>query len=1108
MFRKDFLQLSGGISEAEINSFANIVQGFTSRLEQDYIGGRAFNTGKETSESVEFIDVSDRVNQGVGYVTFFGHSSGTVTDIEIGRVSDPQFGFSNKGKYPVFLVNGCRAGEIFGSNFTFGEDWTLTPNLGAVSFMAHTSSAVASTLRNWSNLYYEIGFGDEYIGSTVGEVIVEVSRQYFDTYGSSDLNLTQVQQMLLQGDPAYKLFGATAPDYQVTNESVYAESIEVGEILATQDSFKVNIITKNFGRTVDDPLIVEIARIYPNGSQTSYLKEFERVLRNDTLVFYIPLEPTSVNEGSNILTIKLDPQNMVAELDESNNLATLEVSILSGNTIHLFPIDNGIEATDEIEFVWQSSNLLEEERTYELEFDTRADFNGPNSRSVEVSGAVLMRHSFDFSTFSLPDSTVVYWRTRYAEPSQGESNEWVESSFTIVSNAAYGWAQYEPDQIAELLVSGVNYNDDSKKWAFIQTTNPIEIFTFGADNTDLDSADFRAIINGINFAVTSNTIDPLCFDNTFNAIAFDRESGDPYRPIETEEIDVFNDEVCGRLPQRIYQFEEEDMIGASRRFEVLVDNMRDGDMIVMFNIGYVAYSNWDAEVIGTLNSLGVNTATIQSLTDGQPVIFFGRNGDAPGSASEVVSNGSAEPIGEQIITLEDEAFGSFTSGQIRSPRVGPAKDWESFSFRFSEEVNDQYNLEVYGISPDGSSSSLVQRGRVETIDVSAVDPVLYPELELVLDFDDETDQTPLQFDYWQVGYSKPPEGLITITSKEIKEVQEGEEVSKAYGFVNISTIDFTDSLTVMARMINQETGRVEAQSFRIGPPLAGDTTTFEVTFSTFDMPGANSLVVEVMPNENEAYSINNRLTFANAVDVNPDETNPVLDVTFDGFHILNGDVVSPDPLISIVMRDDNPFISKSDTVGINLSLKLPGETSQFERVNFSDPRLVFTPASESQDFEIAYSPGPLEDGIYALRIQAEDESGNQAGADPYEISFEVINASTITHFYPYPNPFSTSCRFVFTLTGSEIPDEIKIQIMTVSGRVVREITQDEIGPVRIGNNITSYAWDGRDEFGDELANGVYFYKVFTNTNGNALERRATAGDRAFKHGFGKLYILR
>ena len=80
--------------------------------------------------------------------------------------------------------------------------------------------------------------------------------------------------------------------------------------------------------------------------------------------------------------------------------------------------------------------------------------------------------------------------------------------------------------------------------------------------------------------------------------------------------------------------------------------------------------------------------------------------------------------------------------------------------------------------------------------------------------------------------------------------------------------------------------------------------------------------------------------------------------------------------------------------------------------------------------------------------------------------------------------------------------------MTVSGKIVREITQDELGPIRIGNNISEYAWDGRDEFGDQLANGVYLYRVIVRSGGEALELRETAGDRGFKNGFGKMYILR
>ncbi len=218
--------------------------------------------------------------------------------------------------------------------------------------------------------------------------------------------------------------------------------------------------------------------------------------------------------------------------------------------------------------------------------------------------------------------------------------------------------------------------------------------------------------------------------------------------------------------------------------------------------------------------------------------------------------------------------------------------------------------------------------------------------------------------------------------------------------------------------------------------------------------------------------------------------------------------MSPTPSILIRFKDDNEFLYKDDTSGITIELKSPCEACDYERVSFANPKVTYTPSSESEDFEINYMPGPLEDGVYALRVQGTDESGNKSGEYPYEISFEVINESTITHFYPYPNPFSTQTRFVFTLTGSTMPDRIKIQIMTVTGRVVREITQDEIGPLRIGNNITQYAWDGRDEYGDQLANGVYLYKVFIRQNGEQIEHRNTNADRAFKHGFGKLYILR
>src|SRR5690606_23551170 len=113
-----------------------------------------------------------------------------------------------------------------------------------------------------------------------------------------------------------------------------------------------------------------------------------------------------------------------------------------------------------------------------------------------------------------------------------------------------------------------------------------------------------------------------------------------------------------------------------------------------------------------------------------------------------------------------------------------------------------------------------------------------------------------------------------------------------------------------------------------------------------------------------------------------------------------------------------------------------------------------------------------------------------------------------TNVMNYPNPFTTSTRFVFTLTGSEIPEVFTIQILTVTGKVVREITRSELGTLRIGRNITEYAWDGRDEYGDRLANGVYLYRVRTKLNGQDLEKRASGADQFFNREYGKMVLVR
>ena len=115
----------------------------------------------------------------------------------------------------------------------------------------------------------------------------------------------------------------------------------------------------------------------------------------------------------------------------------------------------------------------------------------------------------------------------------------------------------------------------------------------------------------------------------------------------------------------------------------------------------------------------------------------------------------------------------------------------------------------------------------------------------------------------------------------------------------------------------------------------------------------------------------------------------------------------------------------------------------------------------------------------------------------------------ISNVLNYPNPFTSLTHFVFTLTGSEIPSYFKIQIFTITGKVVKEINIAQLGEgMHIGKNITQYAWDGTDEYGKPLANGLYLYRVVTNLNGGKIDHYTTTADQFFKSGFGKMYLMR
>ena len=402
----------------------------------------------------------------------------------------------------------------------------------------------------------------------------------------------------------------------------------------------------------------------------------------------------------------------------------------------------------------------------------------------------------------------------------------------------------------------------------------------------------------------------------------------------------------------------------------------------------------------------------------------------------------------------------------------------------------------------------------QDVDISSIKATQFPYIQLKMRNVDSVTFTPYQLTYWRLNYLTPPEGAISpnlfFTSKDT--LQQGEILHFGIAFKNISVTAF-DSVKVKLTVIDKNNVTHVLSVPRQKPLIAGDSITLKYDLDTKNYPGLNTLYIDFNPDNDqpEQYLFNNFL-YQNFY-VRTDNFNPTLDVTFDGVHILDKDIVSARPHILIKLKDENKSLALNDTSLLKVQIQNPDGSLHTYR--FDNDTMRFTPANLTTGENTAtidLTPSLSgEDDEYELVVSGKDASGNTAGNMDYRIDFRIISKPMISNLMNYPNPFTTSTAFVFTVTGSEIPQNMRIQILTITGKIIREITQDELGPIHVGRNITDFKWDGTDMFGQKVANGVYLYRVLTNLNGKKMDKFTDQGDNTDKYftkGYGKMYFMR
>ena len=215
-----------------------------------------------------------------------------------------------------------------------------------------------------------------------------------------------------------------------------------------------------------------------------------------------------------------------------------------------------------------------------------------------------------------------------------------------------------------------------------------------------------------------------------------------------------------------------------------------------------------------------------------------------------------------------------------------------------------------------------------------------------------------------------------------------------------------------------------------------------------------------------------------------DKTPPLVKLYMNEMSFTSGGTTNASPVLLAFLEDENG-INTASGIGHDIVAILDGnEMAPYILNDFYETEL-----DNYKKGKIRFPLSDLSPGLHTITFKAWDVYNNPVIA---EIQFFVIESENVvlSNVLNYPNPFVSYTEFWFTHNRPFEPLQVQVQIMTITGKVVKtinDIVQTE------GFLSRSIKWDGRDDFGDKLAKGVYVYRLtvkstLTNKKSEKIEK--------------------
>ncbi len=1130
MWKQDILLIGAGQNEADEQSYK-----FNDKsvlLETEYVLPAGYSTSKvfrypNKPAYVPFQGdgprIRSEINEGVSLVNFYGHGGGYQWDLVFN--DDDIFVLENEDRLPIVSSVTCYTAH-YDNQEAFGEIFNRVANRGCIGFWGNTGLTIWGYGLVLSESLFRALFLDEnyVIGDAINYSKITIAGNNPNVYDNDHIAL-----FTYLGDPAIKLAIPEKPDFRI--KSAYID-LSPERPLVT-DSMFIKIKFDNIGRAFpDDTVSLSYSIVMEDTTYQFPEKRFTSFNHVDSLLYI--WHPDKA--GLATLKVAINQDGKLEEMDLSDNSAEVSFTIFDLSKPNIIKPYDGITSSDySLDFLLTDIGYyIGKELKYYFEINNQNNFDNPIIKSQAISPADGL---LEWSMPALNEG-VYYWRCRLHD---GEKfSDWSDiRTITLTPNPESGY-YLGGKQLELLTIDNFSYQDSSHSLVMNTDLLPPR----PGEERFIDSIEISYSYDY--FKPTSITTDGQ-YIYYANKAYFNNFEPSPVYKVGTginSEKGVFYDSIpdfTATIWNSIFYHNGSIYVTTGDAYNLLKVNPETGESSTVYieegmldnSSGKVKngshYMTSDGEYVYNLafvDSLGNDYFTVrffdpenfwsrprQDLLTGSSTwgaIFSGYfvasgyiylyEKDFNGAMRRIrLSDGVFEeewfvwlpmpgfhgwcydPINDLVYSSiavpgnEPEIY-QFTgqykeeSGSILSPKIGPAISWNYVQYDLDlTGYNGEYERFLLGLNSTTNEWDTLKNPLTPLHSIQNVDAEEYPYIRARYNFIDSSSGVtrPPSFSKLKVAYNSLPEVVLRDNQFIFApdSILRGFPMTMSYTLENVG-YSKADSLRVDF-FFNSSDSIAFSDVISIDKD-SSVTLSYEYDTTPYIFENAVKSVA-ILPGK-EFYTFNN--IAQNSFFVARDSIKPQFNVTFDGAEILNGDLVSANPEIVMTLTDNGPL--PLDTANFNI-------THGIRLLSFTRDSLdyTYTPYPNSTAM-VTWRP-KLFDGTHNLDIYTTDASGNPSDTVAYRVNFMVDNENTFRDFYNYPNPFSDDTWFTFTLTGSELPEEMNIRIYTVAGRLIKEI-EVPVSDLKI-QLLNKIYWDGKDQDGDDIANGVYLCKVRTKYNG-------------------------